>query len=160
MRIDGAHAEYQRRTARFHLVEGELKTGNSQNSISYGTILITDMLKVKKPKAGKADKAGETDQADQVGDAEAGKPKRKRQKKSKTIEDINAQILKVEANIKKNKKHPKQNSRAFPLLLRVKIKEFRPASSQKQIGERFPPSGVLKSTIPIGKRPEKRPKKN
>jgi len=60
---------------------------------------------------------------------------------------------------KRPKKRPKKNWRAFPLLLRVKIKEFRPASSQKKIGERFPPSGVLKSTIPIGKRPEKRPKK-
>jgi hypothetical protein len=37
---------------------------------------------------------------------------------------------------------------------------LRPASSQQKIDKSFPPSGVLKWTIPIGKRPKKRPKKN
>jgi hypothetical protein len=36
---------------------------------------------------------------------------------------------------------------------------MRSASSQQKIDERFPPSEGLKWAIPIGKRPEKHPKK-
>jgi hypothetical protein len=62
-------------------------------------------------------------------------------------------------NRKGAKKHPQKNCQAFPLVLRVKNRTLRSASSQQKIDKSFPPSRVLKWTIPIGKRPKKRPKK-
>lgn len=113
MRIEGAHAEYQRRTARFHLVEGELKPGN-QISISYGTLLITDMLTARRKKASKDGKAGTADKAAEAGKdgnaAQPGqgdaKPKPQRPKKLKTIEEINDKISKAHANIAELTKLP------------------------------------------------------
>ena len=47
-------------------------------------------------------------------------------------------------NRKGTKKHPEKNCQACPLVLRVKNRTLRSASSQQKIDKRFPPSGVLK----------------
>ena len=57
----------------------------------------------------------------------------------------------------RGKKHPQKNCQAFPLVLRGKNRTMRSTSSQQKIDKSFPPSGVLKWAIPIGKRPEKHP---
>ena len=45
---------------------------------------------------------------------------------------------------KGTKKHPQKNCQAFPLVLRVKNRTLRSASSQQKNDKSFPPSGVLK----------------
>ena len=59
------------------------------------------------------------------------------------------------------KKTPKNKfTSVSPSFKGKKSKNFDRQAAKKKLASVSPPSGVLKSTIPIGKRPEKRPKKN
>ena len=53
-------------------------------------------------------------------------------------------VGKVDFRTESDQKHQIKNRRAFPLVLRVKSRTMRSASSQQKIDERFPPSEGLK----------------